>query len=199
MADDDEDFDDGLDDGVGGDGDDDLTDGLEVKKTSGKKIVMLVAAIVVLGLITWGVMALLGGDDESHPDGEGAESSQTGEDHGDKSSAGVNGEGVQNLPAYLPIENLLVNLNTGGRGIILLRISVALELESEDDRAEIDLLMPAIINDFQVYLRSLRPDDLEGTKGLTRIQEELLVRINQSISPKRIRRILFEDFLITPQ
>lgn len=196
MADNDDDIDDGLDDGAGGD---DLTDGLEVKKTSGKKIVLLVVAIVVLGLITWGIMALLGGDDETHTDGEGSESSQSDAEYGDKSSAGVGEEDLQNLPVYLPIENMLVNLNTGGRGIVLLRITVALELESEDDRVAIDILMPAIINDFQVYLRSLRPDDLEGTKGLTRIQEELLVRINQSIAPKRIRRILFEDFLITPQ
>lgn len=193
MADDDEDFDDGLDEDGGGDGDG-LTDGLEVKKTSGKKIVILVAAVVILGLITWGVMAFLGGDDDASTDGEG-----TSTEHGDVSSSGANEDDLQNLPVYLPIENMLVNLNTGGRGIVLLRISVALELESEDDRAAIDILMPTIMNDFQVYLRSLRPDDLEGTKGLTRIQEELLVRINQSITPKRIRRILFEDFLITPQ
>lgn len=198
MADDEEDFDDGLDEDSGEDGDG-LTDGLEVKKTSGKKIVILVVAIVILGLITWGVMAFLGGDDEAHSDGEGTESSQEGGELGDGSSAGGNKEDLQNLPVYLPIENMLVNLNTGGRGIVLLRISVSLELESEEDRAAIDILMPAIMNDFQIYLRSLRPDDLEGTKGLTRIQEELLVRINQSITPKRIRRILFEDFLITPQ
>ena len=198
MADDDDDFDDGLDEDIGGDGDD-LTDGLEVKKTSGKKIVILVAAVVILGLITWGVMTFLGGDETSDPDGEGAESSQAGTEQGEGASAGGNDEDLQNLPVYLPIENMLVNLNTGGRGIVLLRISVSLELESEEDRAAIDILMPTIMNDFQVYLRSLRPDDLEGTKGLTRIQEELLVRINQSITPKRIRRILFEDFLITPQ
>ena len=198
MADDDDDFDDGLDEAIEGDGDD-LTDGLEVKKTSGKKIVILVVAVVILGLITWGVMAFLGGDEESPTDESGAGSSQSGAKGGDESSAGGSEEDLQNLPVYLPIENMLVNLNTGGRGIVLLRISVSLELESEEDRAAIDILMPTIMNDFQVYLRSLRPDDLEGTKGLTRIQEELLVRINQSIVPKRIRRILFEDFLITPQ
>ena len=198
MADDDEDFDDGLDENIDGDGDG-LTDGLEVKKTSGKKIVILVAAIVVLGLITWGVIAFLGDGDDADPDGDGTESSQEGSGQGDGSSSDGSGGDLQNLPVYLPIENMLVNLNTGGRGIVLLRISVSLELESEDDRAAIDILMPTIMNDFQVYLRSLRPDDLEGTKGLTRIQEELLVRINQSITPKRIRRILFEDFLITPQ
>ena len=123
MADDDEDSDDGLDEDGGVDGDD-LTDGLEVKKTSGKKIVVLVAAVAILGLITWGVMAFLGGDEEADTDGEGASTEQ-----GDVSSTGGNEDDRLNLPVYLPIENMLVNLNTGGRGIVLLRISVSLELE----------------------------------------------------------------------
>lgn len=171
---------------------DDLTDGLESKKTSGKRIVIIAAAVVLLGLIAWGAMMFLGGDDESQTDEASGE-------HSENAPIDLSAEELQDLPVYHSIKNLLVNLNTGGRGITLLRISVSLELESEDDKQAIELLMPAIMNDFQVYLRSLRPDDLEGTKGLTRIQEELLVRINQSIAPKRIRRILFEDFLITPQ
>ena len=183
MADDDEDV---------GEGTEDLTEGLEAKKFSGKKIVIIVGAVVALALIIWVVMIFLGGDEEDHS--EGAATEQT-----EGAPIAVDDNAGLNLPVYHPIKNLLVNLNTGGRGIVLLRISVSLELESEDDRPAIEQQMPAIMNDFQVYLRSLRPDDLEGPKGLTRIQEELLVRINQSIAPQRIRRILFEDFLITPQ
>ena len=197
MADEDEDLGGDFDEDVEGENDS-LTDGLEVKKTSGKRIVIIAAAVVVLGLIIWGVMMFMGGDDESHSDAGGDSTGAiVGEDG--KPITGMSEEEKQNLPVYHSIENLLVNLNTGGRGIVLLRISVSLELESEDERQAIELLMPTIMNDFQVYLRSLRPDDLEGTKGLTRIQEELLVRINQSIAPIRIRRVLFEDFLITPQ
>ncbi len=171
----------------------DITEGLEAKKTSGKKIVIIVAAVIVLALIGWGAMMFMGGDgEETAGDGEGVELSDDGE-------IAVSNEAAQNLPVYHQVKDMLVNLDTGGRGIILLRVTVSLELESEEDRVNIEQLMPAIMNDFQVYLRSLRPDDLEGTKGLTRIQEELLVRINQSITPFRIRRILFEDFLITPQ
>lgn len=182
MADEDEDI---------GNEDDSLTEGLETKKTSGKKIVLIAGLVVVLGLIGWGVMMFMGGDEEPG-DEEGLEQSAD-------APIGTTGDGSLDLPVYHSIQDILVNLDTGGRGIILLRITVSLELESEEDRTSIEQLMPAIMNDFQVYLRSLRPDDLEGTKGLTRIQEELLVRINQSITPFRIRRILFEDFLITPQ
>lgn len=181
MADDDEDFE--------GENED-LTEGLEAKKTSGKKIVIIVAGIVIIALIGWGAMMFLGSDDKPIDGADGVL---------------VEGEPTETasdgalLPAYHKIENLVVNLDTGGRGIVLLRISVSLELEREGDRVAIEAVMPAITNDFIIYLKSLRPDDFEGTKGLTRIQEELMVRINQTIAPKRIRRILFEDFLITPQ
>ena len=184
MADDDEEI---------GDENEDLTEGLEAKKTSGKKIVIIAAAVIVFALLVWVATLFIGGDDE----GDHEEGSTTGQVEGAPEASSAPDE--QTLPVYHSIDNLLVNLNTGGRGIVLLRISVSLELESDEDRTSIEQQMPAIMNDFQVYLRSLRPDDLEGPKGLTRIQEELLVRINQSIAPMRIRRILFEDFLITPQ
>ena len=186
MAEDDND----LEDEVEG-GEEDLTEGLEVKKTSGKKIVIIVAAVIVLALIGWGAMMFFGGDDTEGNNENGEQSADAPID--------VSNQVPQDLPIYHTMENMLVNLNTGGRSNMLLKLNISLELESEDDRAAIEALMPTILSDFQVYLRSLRPDDLEGPKGMKRIQEELLVQINQSISPVRIRKIHFPEFLISAQ
>ncbi|HIJ43915.1 MAG TPA: flagellar basal body protein FliL, partial [Rhodospirillaceae bacterium] len=57
---------------------------------------------------------------------------------------------------FYDLEELLVNLNTGGRKSTFLKIRVTLELEKEEDVQRIEMVMPRIIDNFQVYLRELR-------------------------------------------
>ena len=56
--------------------------------------------------------------------------------------------------------------------------------------------MPRIVDNFQVYLRELRPDELSGTKGIFRLKEELLVRVNNAVQPARVYDILFKEILV---
>ncbi|MCE2510754.1 MAG: flagellar basal body-associated FliL family protein [Alphaproteobacteria bacterium] len=57
---------------------------------------------------------------------------------------------------------MLVNLNTQGRKASYLKISVSLELENPNDIPRIEAVMPRIVDKFQVYLRELRVEDLNG-------------------------------------
>jgi flagellar FliL protein len=94
----------------------------------------------------------------------------------------------------LPV--LLVNLNTNSRRPSFLKITVSLELENADDISRINTLQPRIIDNFQVYLRELRIDDLRGSAGIYRLREELLARVNASIHPAGVKNVLFKEVLV---
>ncbi len=91
---------------------------------------------------------------------------------------------------------MLVNINTVGRTKSFLRIKVTLELNNETDVARIEDVLPRIVDNFQVYLRELRVEDLQGAAGMYRLREELLNRVNAAVRPAQIKDVLFTDFLL---
>lgn len=157
----------------------DPTAGLDKKKMSGKKIVLFAVAALVL----------LGG-------GGGAYFFFfTEEEHHEEDLLAENETAVQEVYFY-DLPEMLVNLNTGGRKASYLKVSVALELDSESAIPEIESKLPRIIDNFQVYLRELRVEDLDGSAGMFRLKEELLRRVNASVSPTQVNDILFKEMLI---
>ncbi|MFX9073467.1 flagellar basal body-associated FliL family protein, partial [Acinetobacter baumannii] len=56
--------------------------------------------------------------------------------------------------------------------------------------------LPRIIDNFQVYLRELRLDDLKGSAGMYRLREELLLRVNMAAQPVKIKDVLFKEMLV---
>ncbi len=99
-------------------------------------------------------------------------------------------------PVYYDIPEMLVNLNTSGRKTGYLKISVSVEVGSEDDVGRIESVLPRIVDSFQVYLRELRVEDLSGSAGLQRLREELLIRVSKAAAPTVVRDILFREMLI---
>jgi flagellar FliL protein len=61
---------------------------------------------------------------------------------------------------------------------------------------QIQPYLPRILDAFQIYLRELRPADLEGSAGLFRLKEELLRRINLSVYPAKVEGVLFKEILV---
>lgn len=103
--------------------------------------------------------------------------------------------GVQ--PAvFMDLPELLVNLQSSGRKQSFLKIHVALELENPTDPPRIEAVMPRIIDTFQVYLRELRVEDLQGAAGMHLLREELLTRISAAVKPVKVNDVLFKEMLI---
>ena len=105
-------------------------------------------------------------------------------------------EGVSETAVFFPLEELIVNLNTGGRKSTFLKVRVSLELDSSDDVARIEAVMPRIMDNFQVYLRELRIEDLKGSAGMYRLREELLTRVNAAVAPAKVNDVLFKEMLV---
>lgn len=98
---------------------------------------------------------------------------------------------IFNLPT------MTVNLkNDSGSSQNFMKLTVAIEVESEEVMTEITPRMAKVIDAFQVYLRELRRSDLEGSAGIYRLKEELRRRINVAIFPAQIESILFREILV---
>ena len=55
--------------------------------------------------------------------------------------------------------------------------------------------MPRIIDQFQVYLRSLRIEDLQGADGVQRMRDELLMRAKAAAKPVEVKDVLIKAML----
>ncbi len=98
---------------------------------------------------------------------------------------------------FLDLPEVLVNLaNTGGERTQYLKVKVVLELPDPALSAQIQPVMPRVMDAFQTYLRELRPTDLDGSAGLYRLKEELTRRVNAAIAPNHISAVLFKEIVV---
>ena len=161
----------------------DLDDDFDVpkKKLSGKKIVLFFVLPFLLLGVGAGVFfsGMLGSDAKEKPVAET--------------------EAVPVAPlktVFFDLPEMLVNLNSTGRRPSFLKMRVSLELTSDLDVTRVRDLSPRIIDNFQVYLRELRVEDLKGSAGIYRLREELLARVNTAVRPTKVKDVLFKDMLV---
>ncbi len=99
---------------------------------------------------------------------------------------------------FLDMPDVLVNLSSSGGNdrTQYLKVKVTLELPDQAMSAQIQPVMPRLMDAFQTYLRELRPTDLDGSAGLYRLKEELTRRVNAMIAPSRINAVLFKEIVV---
>lgn len=99
---------------------------------------------------------------------------------------------------YFPIPELLVNLSPGEKSkkTSFLRLSVKLEVPNEEAVTTLEIVKPRLIDQFQVFLRELRIEDIQGSAGLQRLREGLLKRVNEVAKPVKVKDVLFETMLV---
>lgn len=115
---------------------------------------------------------------------------------GKEKKAAEEAQGTPRQAIFYNLPDLLVNLNSNGRKTHFLKLSIAFELKNDGDAQTLQSVLPRIIDNFQVYLRELRVEDLQGAAGIQRLREELLVRVNSAIRPLAIKDVLFKEMLI---
>ena len=159
-------------------------DALPEKRRGGKKLVLfIILPLLVIsgggaGLYATGILdTLLGNGDE-------------------QAEEVVEHVGPPEPGVFFDIPDILVNLNAASRESSYLKLSVSLELGSDEDIAAIERVMPRINDNFQVYLRQMRLEDLHGSAGLYRLKEELLRRIQTAASDVDIRDVLVREMLV---
>jgi flagellar FliL protein len=139
-----------------------------------KKIIIAAVGIVGIGGAGFGGYKFMGGRHETH---EAAP--------------------VVKPAVFFDLPEVLVNLsNNGSERTQYLKVKVVLELPDQLLMAQIQPVMPRVLDTFQTYLRELRPSDLDGSSGLYRLKEELTRRVNAAIAPNKVTAVLFKEIVV---
>ena len=90
---------------------------------------------------------------------------------------------------FYDLPEMVVNLDSGTKKPAYLKIHLSLELDEGADMETLQRLLPRVVDQFQVFLRELRVDDLSGSAGIYRIKEELLRRVSIAVYPVEVRNV----------
>lgn len=161
----------------------DKADGPEAPAKKGGKIKLVLLIVLPLLLLGGGAAAavLLG----FLPTGKQAE-------------AGIEAPAETDIAeiVFVELPDLLVNLSGTGPRMRFLKLTAALEVHGEKDAEVVRQLVPRILDGFHLYLRAMRPEELEGAQGVYRVKEELLARTNEAARPAQVRDVLIRELLV---
>ena len=159
--------------------------GVARKKLSGKKLVLFIILPLLLlgggGVAAW--FLLFPHDDKAKVAASAQASTEQADDAAEDTGA---------PPIFVEMDEMLVNLASSGPKPNYLKLKLSLELGNAEDQKKLEEVMPRIIDQFQVYLRGVRVDDLQGSEGLQRLREELLMRARMAGKPVKIKDVLFK-------
>lgn len=152
------------------------------KTTKGKRLLLLLIPIILF-LIAVGAyffFFVLGKKDHTKP----------------SSQSGAQDHQVEKF-TFIDIENIVVALASGGGKQEYLRISLTVQVKDPAVQEKLNLMLPVVIDNFQTFLRELRPSDLSGSAGVIMLRTELLKRLNKIIAPQEVQDILFKEILMS--
>lgn len=152
-----------------------------LKKLFGNKKMLLITAVAIallLGGVVYGVYVFVLGGGESKQE----------QKHEEASAAPQ--------AVYLDLPDFLVNIQGADGAPAYLKLSVSLELPSEEEKTGFATVQPRVIDQLQAYLRELRTDDLKGSAGVLRLKEEMLRRITMAAAPYHVRDVLFKEMVV---
>lgn len=171
----------------------DIDEGGEGK--GGGKLKLIIIGVAVFIIVLLGVLAGLFFAGVFDSEEEVAEELSPAEQELLDTEQGVEGAATGQIVFY-DVPEMLVNLNTGGKAETFLKIQVSLELDDPEAMTQLETLMPRVVDNFQTYLRELRIEDLEGSEGIYRLKEELLLRVNAAVRPVKVHDVLFREILV---
>ena len=158
---------------------DDKADKAEAPKDKSKMLILIIAAVVVLGGGIGGYFFLFA----------------------PKKDKAEHVEAEKKVTAFLDIKDMMIGMSPDTAqptigGARMMKLHVALEIADGKELPSIQALQPRIEDIFQVYLREMRPVDLQGSAAILRLKEELLHRVNLAVQPKKIDAVLIKELLI---
>lgn len=171
----------------------DENDEIVEKKPKGNMVLIIVIALLVLLLVGGGAAAffLLGGEDEAAPVTQTTQSDMKSDK---KKSSKKSTDGLAIGPMY-PMAQFVVNLlsESGNR---FLKVAVDLELSDAKLQPEMDQ-KKSLVRDIIIRTFSSKTfEEISTLKGKDKLKEEVLNKINESLSDGYIKNIYFTDFVV---
>jgi flagellar FliL protein len=157
---------------------------------SGKKLVLfIVLPLLLLGGGGAAAYFLLFKEDPKKEEAHAAEGEAPAEEE-----AAAEEEG--HVPVFVELPKMQANLIMTGKKQPFMVTTMVLEVGSPEEQKIVEEVQPRIENEIVTYLRSLRPEDVQGAAGLQRLREELLLRVKEAAKPAKVKDILFKEMLI---
>lgn len=168
-----------------------------------RKLVIGALAVLILGggAAAYFLGLLPGGAGAAVADAADAHGEPAAGDHGQEAADGHGGTGGEHgakapVVAFVDLPDLIVNLQSDSKRPRFLKLRVALEVDSEAAGEGVKTLAPRVMDSFQMYLRALSVDEVQGSAGMQKLKEEMMARVNLAIEPHRIRDVLFKEMLV---
>ncbi len=100
------------------------------------------------------------------------------------------------IVTYVDAPDIIVNINAGQGKTKFLKLGITLSVHGTQKAARVKAALPRVIDSFQIYMRELRVEDINGSAGMFLLKEELLRRVNTELAPDRIDDVLFKEMLL---
>jgi flagellar FliL protein len=159
----------------------------------------LPALIVILG----GVAAFLflsGGSEPEVVEGEHAEGecAEAGDGYGGE---GGYGPSADQPVMYFPLNDehetaILVNIQANGGRSPVLKLELMIEFTDPAVEEALNTHISRVYDQYLVFLRELRVEDLSGSAAAYRLKMELIRRVNLAIDPLHVDDVLIQSMLI---
>jgi len=121
------------------------------------------------------------------PESPPAKSAET-----EKTGAADQGQEAVNV-AFVPIPALVISLNDGSGA--QLRFRAQLEIEKVH-KADVERLMPRVVDVLNSYLRAVKVADLRKNAVLVRLRAQMLRRVQVVVGPGSVRDLLIMEFVM---
>ena len=99
------------------------------------------------------------------------------------------------LGPIFSLDTFIVNLADPG-GKRYLRVTIDLELDSEELESEIKKRLPQMRDSILTILPSKRFEDISSAKGKTALRDQMMERINGLLARGQITNIYFKEFVV---
>jgi flagellar FliL protein len=96
--------------------------------------------------------------------------------------------------AFIPIQPLIINLGRDGANTHL-RFQAQLEVPKAS-AAEVEAVLPRVVDVLNSYLRAVGPAELENPAALVRLRAQMLRRVQVVTGGGRVRDLLIMEFVL---
>ena len=158
-----------------------------------KKLFIIIGAAVAVAVILGAVVFMFAGKGDKKEKGkEEAKVETKAEAGGHGGEAGGKEGAASNI---YPLEPFIVNIYDG-QELRYLKVKIEMEMVGVGVKSEIDARLAPIRDSILVLLSSKTLQDIQDVQGKNQLKEEILGAINKNITPGKIAKVYFTDFVV---
>lgn len=162
---------------------------------SKKKLFIIIGAAVAVAVVLGVVAFMMMGKGDSKEKGKEEAKTEAKAEGGHGGSAPAGGkEGAAGTSNIYPLEPFIVNIYDG-QELRYLKVKVEMEMAGAV-KGDLDARLAPIRDAILVLLSSKTLQDIQDLQGKNQIKEEILVAINKIITPAKIGKVYFTDFVV---